>query len=189
MVKEEEGLPSPQRQHSLKDQREEEEEEGGGKQRRRRNKNTNISSSAGLFCFFVPPLFELQFNNVHWQIHAKVNTWNYTWRVTSVICASIKKYEGVTKQTGRLGVVGWWGAGKGANMNENPSKISNRNVLDLGVSRASCHWLARFGENTLKKRSYAARCNNKILHVYAAGQEGQCGQRLAARVSGILAPS
>lgn len=58
--------------------------------------------------------------------------------VTSVICASIKKYEGVTKQTGRLGV-GWWGAGKGENMKENPSKISNRNVLDLVVSRASCH--------------------------------------------------
>lgn len=35
--------------------------------------------------------------------------------------------------------MGWWGVGKGANMKENPSKISNRNVLNLVVSRASCH--------------------------------------------------
>lgn len=59
-------------------------------------------------------------------------------------------------------MVGWWRAAKGgggANMKENPSKISNRNVLDLVVSHASCHWLAQFGENTLKKKK------DPMLHV------------------------
>lgn len=152
---EEEGLPSPQRQHSLGGG------EGGwgGETTKKKKKKKKVKTQKHFIkCRSVflsrPSSVGVSATSLGGYMQ-KVNTWNYTWRVTSDICASIKK---IKKKIRRCNLANeGFGSRAGRNKGRVPAETS-------WISPS--HRLTRVRVKSTKRKSYASPPPHN-LHLHA----------------------